>query len=629
MKICPRCSDLHSDEATLCPKDGSELREVRDPLIGRTVGGRYRLISRLGSGGMSAVYLARHVMIERLVAVKALRRDLSKDEVQRDRFMREARAVNRINHENIVEIFDVGETDDGLVYLVMEYVPGDSLLKALAQAPFPAARAISIGSQAAGALGRAHQMGVIHRDLKPENILLVQRKERADFVKLLDFGIAKLIDAPSITGSQQIFGTPGYIAPEYIQSTRIDGRSDLYSLGVILYEMCTGALPFDYQYPGDLLVKHVTEQPIPPRTRHPAIEPALEELILRALRKDPRERFRDAYHFLEELDRVRERLGPETSWGAMSEPPAGVDIDIEVGEVEDERATPADDEVARREMLETMEQPREARDTLLDVPRAPFVTSEYGRPSAPSSPGASGAPSAQSERAPVTPINPSEDGLFGVRRWRRRHDALRDTLEEVAVGESPPAEVARAISLAGALLERLEREVPAAEQHQREIEEVENRARDFRATLGRAIDEAARKLSTARGELEQIATRRNELREQRAAVLRKVRGGQAAEGRADALLWELAAIEEELEKRGHACDELEAKLSELQSRLDAENERFEKRIADAVSVLAGEMIALERLAAELRDPLDQVEAHLGPAYARRRTTAPEPAGKMN
>src|SRR5690606_17356085 len=158
------------------------------------------------------------------------------------------RAVNRINHDNIVEITDFGETEDGLVYLVMEYVPGEPLLQYMAQGPFGALRALDVAEQCLSALARAHQMGVIHRDLKPENILLVQRKERRDFVKLLDFGIAKILDAPSLTGSQQIFGTPGYIAPEYIQFTEIDGRAALYALGCILYKMVTGALPVTYQH---------------------------------------------------------------------------------------------------------------------------------------------------------------------------------------------------------------------------------------------------------------------------------------------------------------------------------------------------------------------------------------------
>ena len=182
----------------------------------------------------------------------------------------------------------------------------EPLLKLLADGPFIPLRALDIAEQCGNALSRAHQMNVIHRDLKPENILIVQRRDRRDYVKLLDFGIAKILDAPSLTGSQQIFGTPGYIAPEYIQSTDIDGRADIYSMGCILYEMVTGALPFDYEYPGDLLVKHVTEAPVKPSVRHADVHPAMEVFILRCLAKDPDERFRDAFHFNAELRAVAE-----------------------------------------------------------------------------------------------------------------------------------------------------------------------------------------------------------------------------------------------------------------------------------------------------------------------------------
>jgi serine/threonine protein kinase len=311
MRTCPRCLQTFGDDVEHCPQDGSTLRVGSDPLVGRILGGRYRLLARIGAGGMSSVYLARHVVIDRRIAIKTLRRDLASDPIQRDRFLREARAVNRINHENIVEITDFGESEDGLVYLAMELVDGVSLFKAMATSPFATDRALHIAAQVAGALVRAHQMGVVHRDLKPENVLLTERDGDGDFVKVLDFGIAKIFDAPSLTGSQQIFGTPGYIAPEYIQSTQIDGRSDLYSLGVILYEMVTGALPFDYEYPGDLLVKHVTEPPIPPRTRLPEVHADLDAFILRCLRKDPEERFRDATQFLSELERLRVRMAPE------------------------------------------------------------------------------------------------------------------------------------------------------------------------------------------------------------------------------------------------------------------------------------------------------------------------------
>ncbi|MCC7538387.1 MAG: protein kinase, partial [Deltaproteobacteria bacterium] len=321
MKVCPRCSELYPDAATRCARDGRELKTVNDPLLGRTIGARYRLISRLGAGGMSSVYLARHVLIDRLMAIKILRRDLAQFPIHRDRFLREARAVNRINHENIVEITDFGETEDGLVYLVMEYIAGEPLHLVMRRGPIPLLRAIKITQQVAAALGRAHQMGVIHRDLKPENILLVERRGRSDFVKILDFGIAKIIDAPALTGNQQIFGTPGYIAPEYILGTEIDSRSDLYSLGVVFYEMATGKLPHDYQYPGDLLVKHATEPPILPSQRLATLPRAVDELLLKALAKDPAQRFRDAYALLAALEQLQAVVeGGDEAWQEPADP---------------------------------------------------------------------------------------------------------------------------------------------------------------------------------------------------------------------------------------------------------------------------------------------------------------------
>ncbi len=283
MRVCPRCSELYPDDVVRCARDGADVRSVQDPLIGKTVGGRYRLISRLGSGGMSSVYLARHVMIDRLMAIKMLRRDLAQDSVQRDRFLREARAVNRINHENIVEITDFGESDEARL-------PRDGVRPRRAAAARADAGAVAAGARArhrGAGRGRARSGAPDGRrsiaTSSPRTSCSCAARGGPDFVKVLDFGIAKILDAPSLTGSQQIFGTPGYIAPEYIQSTDIDGRADLYSLGVILYEIVTGALPFDYEYPGDLLVKHVTEPPIAPSERLSSIEPAIEEFLLRCL----------------------------------------------------------------------------------------------------------------------------------------------------------------------------------------------------------------------------------------------------------------------------------------------------------------------------------------------------------
>ncbi|MEI8259787.1 MAG: serine/threonine-protein kinase, partial [Deltaproteobacteria bacterium] len=209
MPRCPLCGDELSPGVGRCPRDGLMVGDANDPLIGATLAGRYRILARLARGGMASVYLARHVLIERLSAIKVLRRDLCDDSTQRDRFLREARAVNRINHENIIEIIDYGESEDGRVFLVMEYLPGESLLQRLSRGPIAPVRALNIAAQIASGLGRAHQMGVIHRDLKPDNLILLPSNNGAELVKIFDFGIAKLLDQPSLTASDRIFGTPG------------------------------------------------------------------------------------------------------------------------------------------------------------------------------------------------------------------------------------------------------------------------------------------------------------------------------------------------------------------------------------------------------------------------------------
>jgi len=620
MKVCPVCGEAYDDAMAACPKDGAVLKAIRDPFIGKTVGGRYRLISRLGSGGMSSVYLARHLVIDRLVAVKTLRRDLAQDPVQRDRFIREARAVNRINHENIVEITDFGETEDGLVYLVMEYVPGEPLLRSLADGPFPAMRALDIAEQIAGALARAHQMGVVHRDLKPENVLLVPLKGGRDFVKILDFGIAKILDAPSLTGSQQIFGTPGYIAPEYIQSTAIDGRADLYSLGVILYELVTGALPFDYEYPGDLLVKHVTDPPVPPRERHGAVEEPMEQLIMRCLEKDPDQRFRDAFHFLEELRAVRERLGPDDSWGGLNEetqPPP-----------EDPRGpTPVIDGPQQADLLKRTiidEHPPEAVQQALraaqnaPLGRASSDTTEESReeisarlriPSAPAIPIPTTSQPPPPERTEERPT--ADTGVLGVKRWRARYDALIDATREWSL----PDAVESALAFSSETLGNLEAGVSQVAADQVEIERLSEEARDFRATIGRAIDKLAEKLSGEKRKLEQSALRRNELRARHESLMMKVRQREGDEGPADAVLWELATIEQELGKQASLCDGIESQLGELRTQLDRKNQDIEDRLASLVTRAEAEVERLDALSQALRVPLERVETFVRGRWA--------------
>lgn len=573
MKICPQCGATYGVDASMCTHDGQLLREIEDPLVGKTVGGRYRLISRLGQGGMSSVYLARHVLIDRLVAVKTLRRDLAQDPIQRDRFIREARAVNRINHENIVEINDFGETDEGWVYLVMEYVPGHPLARALGDAPMHPRRALHYAEQIAAALGRAHQMGVVHRDLKPENILLVPRKVGYDAIKVLDFGIAKIMDAPALTGSQQIFGTPGYIAPEYIQSTDIDGRADLYSLGVVLYEMVTGALPFDYEYPADLLVKHVTDKPIPLRERLASIDPALEAFVLRCLEKDPDDRFRDAYHFVEELRLLRERLGGEDSW-------AGMDT-----QKKDEEPTPIDPPESPTQILQrTMPAPPPEMDGVIPSPPRQHIP----------------------ELAYSGGFDGPDLGPAGVRRWRQRFDVLTS----LYAGATAADEIADRLEQARQTLLNLEAAVVETETHQRLIETIDAQARDFRTTLGLTIDQLGEKLSAARGEQLEVTALRRALRERHEALLEGVRAGTSDEGIADAVLWELATVEQALRGRDARVAAVASRLADLQAELQSRNEDVEDRLADAVRKSGRAMSRVDDLARAMRDPLAEVEAYI-------------------
>jgi serine/threonine-protein kinase len=279
------------------------------PLLGRTIAERYRLIATLGAGGMATVYLARHVLIDRLSAIKILHAELGQDSVGRDRFLREARAVNRINHPNIVEITDYGEAD-GLAYLVMEYVPGESLGRLLDQGAIGWKRAASIGIQIASALGRAHQMGVIHRDLKPANVLVLAQRGGADLVKLTDFGVAKMLDAPSLTMSSIALGTPGYLAPEYLEFGQLDARADLFALGVILYEAASGALPFATAPVGSPPHAMAFDEPIPLSARVADVSPRFAEIVSTLLARDPDDRPRDGFETADLLRRALQTAEP-------------------------------------------------------------------------------------------------------------------------------------------------------------------------------------------------------------------------------------------------------------------------------------------------------------------------------
>ncbi|UJR83066.1 serine/threonine-protein kinase [Sandaracinus amylolyticus] len=286
----------------------SANRSAKDSYLGKVVAGRYRLEALLGEGGMGVVYRARHVLIDRVVALKLIRPDLRSETHLRAWMLREARAANRVDHAHIVEIHDVGETEESELYLVMEYLVGSALSSEIAKGPMQLARAVDILEQMCAALARAHDLGVVHRDLKSDNIMLTTRGGRRDFVKILDFGLAALARDPRLAPKGAVFGTPEYMSPEQARGDDALPVSDLYALGILFFEMCTGQLPFRSNDRDTLLEMQRTAPPPRPRTLAKDLPEAAEAIILKLLEKDPRRRFRDGHHLQEELKALQRTL---------------------------------------------------------------------------------------------------------------------------------------------------------------------------------------------------------------------------------------------------------------------------------------------------------------------------------
>jgi tRNA A-37 threonylcarbamoyl transferase component Bud32 len=304
-KVCIYCGTPLTVTPTRNPNlgfGGVSSRPQRDPLIGELVAGRFKVEELIGQGGMGKVYRARHLALDRVVCLKMLKPALLEDPTLVGRFEREAKAASRLNHPNGISVLDFGRNDDGGLFIAMEYVQGKDLRIVLRDEwPLPEERLCNIMAQVLSALAEAHVHNVIHRDLKPENIMVEQRRDQPDFVKVLDFGIAKILDSdmPGLTRNDVVCGTPQYMAPEQATGSQLDARCDLYAVGVILYQMATGMLPFDGQNSMEVLTRHVNEPPVPPRQRQPdaPISEAMESLILRALEKDPALRPQNAEEF--------------------------------------------------------------------------------------------------------------------------------------------------------------------------------------------------------------------------------------------------------------------------------------------------------------------------------------------
>ena len=334
--ICPRCRASYEANERYCIKDAASLVERTDFDRINTTVGSYRLHNILGRGGMGTVYRGEHVYIGKPVAVKILHERFARNEDSVHRFLREARAASSINHPNIADVTDFGPTAEGSVYFVMEYIEGEGLEDIIArEGPLALHRAINIVIQMSSALGRAHEQGIVHRDLKPDNVILAKRQGRReliravgpgddgamrfsiepeqtyDFVKLLDFGIALVQDPRSdaheaaMAASGTICGTPEYMSPEAARGGAIDGRADIYSLGVIFYDMLTASVPFQAESPMETLQLHLHQAAQPPRQRRPDAEitEAAEQLILRAIEKRPEDRHQTMDELREDLKR--------------------------------------------------------------------------------------------------------------------------------------------------------------------------------------------------------------------------------------------------------------------------------------------------------------------------------------
>jgi serine/threonine protein kinase len=289
-------------------------------LIGTVIAGRYRILRRLGEGATAAVFLAEHLKIGRRDAIKVLFGSVAADPEAAARFLRGARNVSAIHHPNVCTIYDFGETHDGIQFLAMEFVPGEALSSLLArEGSVPVDRAIEITRQVAAALQAAHEAGIVHRDLKPGNIMVSRNRDGSDAVKVVDFDIAKGPAEPGAEGSEltrvgYVIGTPEYMSPEQLTGERLDGRSDLYSLGVVLFRMLTGSLPFRGREPQDLMVERLTRAPLrlseaAPDRRFP---PQLQQVLDRALARRPAERQESAAELGRELAAAREPEPPPT-----------------------------------------------------------------------------------------------------------------------------------------------------------------------------------------------------------------------------------------------------------------------------------------------------------------------------
>jgi len=328
LKICPQCGAEYELDQRFCPKDGTTLRQqdAGADLVGAIIADRYHVLRKLGEGGMGQVYLAEHVKMGRKSALKVMNPAMVKDADAISRFNREAANASKINHPHVADVYDFGETSDGVIYLAMEFVDGPPLRKIIEEhGALPPLRAATIARQAADALAVAHDMGIVHRDLKPDNIMIARNRDGSDCVKVVDFGIAKAANnvAQKVTKTGLVVGTPEYMSPEQLAGDKLDGRSDIYALGLVTFNMLTGRLPFPAETVQESMIMRLTEQPRTLGEMRPEVRWSneVQATLDRALQRDAAARYQSASEFGRDLARAVERM---LSPGGVAESPQRV-----------------------------------------------------------------------------------------------------------------------------------------------------------------------------------------------------------------------------------------------------------------------------------------------------------------
>jgi len=338
MKNCPTCQATYPTHFAVCPQDGTLLVEVGAWAEGSVIRGKYRILSKIGQGGMGAVYKALHLAFDELRALKVMAPELLSDQLFVKRFKHEAVITRRLQHPNAVRVDDIDESDDGRPFIVMEYIEGRSLKKLIQdEGPLPVPRVCSIIKQVAAALDAAHRLGMIHRDIKPENIVLVATPEGEE-AKVLDFGIAKVKEARlgdiagmTLTGTGVVIGTPQYMSPEQAMGKRgdeLDGRSDLYSLGIVMYQMLTADLPFKADTTMEMLLAHMNTPPTPICVLRPElrIPETIANLTMKLLEKNRELRPASARALIEEVE-AAEQVQPPVGATHVARPTAVVTLE--------------------------------------------------------------------------------------------------------------------------------------------------------------------------------------------------------------------------------------------------------------------------------------------------------------